>query len=106
MTLPVLMACFKGCGAVGKGATDDRLAIFSQYLDIDAGAVAVLLEQPLRGNWPLSLIDLGPGLGEALQRRMTTENPGILIQRVAEQHGQAGHQCDGQPERCENAPEQ
>ncbi len=104
--LAILMARFEGGGAGREGAADDWLAVFRQHLYIDPCTMAMLFQQALCSQRALALVDLGPGFGETLQRRVAAENPGVLVQRMAEQHGQAGNQCNGQPEGCEYAPEQ
>jgi len=106
LALAILMACFEGGGAGGKGAANDRLAVLGEHLHIDARAVPVLFEQTLCGQRALAFVDFRPGFGKTLQRRVTAENPGVLVQRVAKQHRQAGNQRDGQPECREYAPEQ
>ncbi|MNR64185.1 hypothetical protein D3C85_1867440 [compost metagenome] len=55
---------------------------------------------------PLLLIALGPVLGQGVEARVAAENPGVLVQHVAEQDRQPGNQGDGQPETGQDAPEQ
>ncbi len=102
----VLLARFEGGGTGRKGTANDRLAVFGENLYVDAVVAAMLLQQLLGRARALSFVDLGPAFGEILDARVPVENPGVLIQRLAQEHGQARDQRDGQPECREDAPEQ
>ena len=104
--IAVALTCLERCGAWREGAANDRLAVLAQHLHVDVRAMPVLLQQALGRNCTLLLVDPGPGLREAADSGVAAENPGVLVQRMPEQQCQAGDQCNGEPEGCENAPEQ
>ncbi|MCY1538371.1 hypothetical protein D9M68_739070 [compost metagenome] len=100
------LARLEGCRARRKSAFDQGLAVVADHLHVDAEVFLALLKKCLGGARALFLVALCPGLGQAIQGGMPAENPGVLVQRAAEQHGQPGNQGDGQPEAGEDAPEQ
>src|SRR5690606_24766173 len=102
----VLLAGLEGGRAGGKGATYDWLAVFGKDLYIDMETMPVSFQHELRGYRALAFIDLGPDLRELLDARMTVDDPGVLIQCMAQQNRQPGDQGNGQPECGKNAPEQ
>ena len=65
-----------------------------------------ILQVILRGVFALTFVQLGPGLRQLVQAGMTTEDPRILIEHVAQQNRQACNQGNGQPETGQDSPEQ
>ena len=49
----------------------------------------MLLQHVLGGVPAVLLVDPGPVLGEILHCRVPGENPGVLVQCLSKQHGQA-----------------
>ncbi|MNV85186.1 hypothetical protein D3C71_1791210 [compost metagenome] len=49
---------------------------------------------------------LGPLAGQGIQARVAAEDPGVLVEHMAQQDRQARNQGDGQPETGQDAPEQ
>ena len=52
-------------------------------------------EKKLCSDGPLALVDLGPHFGQAIHAGVTVENPGVLVERMTEEHGQACYQRNG-----------
>jgi hypothetical protein len=102
----IVVASLEGRRARREGAVDQGLAFFVEDLDVHPVALLALLQKLLGGFRAIALVELAPQFGDILQRRMAAEYPGVLVQRPAQQHGQAGDQGDGQPEAGEDAPEQ
>ena len=72
------------------------------------GAAGMVMHGPgyLRGLRALLLVELGPEFRQLTDSRVMADDPGVLIERTPQQHGQPGDQGDGQPETGEDAPEQ
>ncbi|CEL28135.1 hypothetical protein SRM1_01469 [Pseudomonas fluorescens] len=102
----VVLAGFEGSGTTGEGAAHDRVTAFVQHLNIDVVLAFALLEDLLSGFLALCFVALRPLSREGVETRMATEDPRVLIEHVPQQNGQPCNQSDGQPEACENTPEQ
>ncbi|MNN36849.1 hypothetical protein D3C81_1507610 [compost metagenome] len=102
----VVLARLEGRGAGREGAADQLVAGFVEHLHVGVLAMLVLHQEILGGHRSLLLEARGPFGGDVAHAGMMGEDPAILVQGLAEQQRQAGHQGDGQPEGGEDAPEQ
>ncbi|MNF85290.1 hypothetical protein D3C84_676780 [compost metagenome] len=102
----ILLARLEGGGAAREGAFHHRLAGVVENLHVDPRAVAEVLQVALGVIRALVLVTLHHALGQPLEGWVVAEDPGVLVEGAAQQDGQAGHQGQGQPERCQDSPEE
>ncbi|BAQ73305.1 deoxyguanosinetriphosphate triphosphohydrolase [Pseudomonas sp. Os17] len=102
----VVLPGLEGGGAARESPAYHRVAALIEDLDIDVVLALALLEDVLGGVFALGFVGLRPLRGEAVEPRMATEDPGVLVEHVPEQDRQPGNQGDGQPETGQDAPEQ
>ena len=100
------LARLEGGGAWREGAVHQGATAVIQYLGVYPVALLALLQEVLRGLRPLLLVELGPEFRQLTDSRVMADDPGVLIERASQQHGQPGDQGDGQPEARQDAPEQ
>ncbi len=105
LSVVVTLARLEGRGPAREGSRHHGIAVLVEYLDIDVILAPALFQVILGILGAIFFVALGPGLGEGVDARMATENPGVLVQHVPEQQREPGDERDGKPEAGKDPPE-
>ena len=104
--LVIVLARFEGRSTAREGAGHHGFATVVEHLHVDLVAVFAPFQEVLCRIQAFLLVMPGPLAGQGIQARVTAEDPGVLVEHVAQQDRQACDQGNGQPETGQDAPEQ
>ncbi|MNS98945.1 hypothetical protein D3C72_1333280 [compost metagenome] len=104
--LVIVLACLEGRRTAREGAGHHGFATVVEHLHVDLVAVLAPFQEVLCRSQAFLFVMLGPLAGQGIQARVAAEDPGVLVEHMAQQDRQARDQGDGQPETGQDAPEQ